>query len=269
MEFIILNAYFLALPLPPVQLEALNLANENYQEAMGGATRSLVAKGYLQIENNTPQSDRVLPALAQHLRDMVYGNEMLHLFILQKNRKSRQAVFYHHEGRFIKQAVSDDGCHKISLSSDIGRSAVMRILNNAVDGERGDKVLLPLEGWNDLLATREVNIEEDVLAGLKNMKDRPEDGRSARRLRFIEDVLAAKYVLVLTVIKDRLNHKQEKAAFVLGKIENWLVVEPGNLEEEEKIVTGLKVPKVSLRLAVESLVDSLAKAFLQNESKRA
>ncbi len=254
-ELVVLNAFFLALSLPPVMAKKSKSSEQGLEDTLKQATLSLRKKGLIVIGDSHKQGEWVSPDLAQMLRDIAYGNQMTHLYFQRKGEKARQVAFYQNEGRFVQQELFEDAQHTISPAGDMGRNLVGTILQQASEGSPGEKATFPLDAWNLLLTSRAAGIADEVLAAFAPAAGRTEDENAGARLSFARDVLAAPVILELTGVYNRLQGKKEKASFVLADDSNWLVMESLPLSGQASL-WALEVPRRSLMQAVEGVYAS-------------
>lgn len=245
-ELVVLSAFLLALPLPPVMANDADAANRDLQATIQQATRSLQQKGWVQNEG-------VQPELAEMLRDIAYGNQMVHLYSQQQGESSRQIAFYRNVDRVVCQELSSEGQHILHAGDDeMGRNLIEKYLSDAPDGEAGEKTQITLDIWHSLLSSRVAGMNGEVLAALNELAGQTFDNETMLRQAFAKDVLAASIVLEATCVYDRLGNDQDKVSFVLTDKTNWLVF-PVRLVVGQNRLLVMKATRINLLHSVAGL----------------
>jgi hypothetical protein len=199
----------------------------------------------------------VLPQLAQTLRDMAYGNQMLHLYYQHRGEVARQVAFYRNQERIIRQELTGDGWHMIGrVDGDMGQGLAEMFLQGVPEGKPGAKATIPLEAWHYLLSSRVAGTADEILAQSGSSSEQAEEEGRERR-RFARNVLAARFVLEITCVPDRLDGKSEKAAFVVDGETNWLVVPSSTPAAGQESLWALEVNKHNFFQALAGLFASL------------
>ncbi len=252
-ELVVLNAFFLSLPLPPMMDNDADTANLDLEGTIQKATQSLQEKGWVTADHSDIQNGFVQPELAGMLRDIAYGNQMVHLYYQHRGENACQVAYYRNGDRFVYQELSSEGEHIIHSAEDkMGRALVEKCLSDALDGERGKKAQITLDVWHSLLSSRVAGIDEEVLAALNEIAGQTVDEDTIIRQAFAKDVLAASIVLEVTCVYDRLENEQDKASFVLTDKTNWLVF-PTTLVAGQDRLLVMKATRTNLLHTVAGL----------------
>jgi len=258
-ELVVLSAFFLALPLPPLLVRDEETAQASTEEVLKGATQSLEEKGCIAPDSSDADGELVDPNLAEILRDIAYGSQMVHIYSQPHGSDGHQTAYYRNDDRIVRQELSEDGTHSLSRVELMGKEEIETFLGNAVESQQGAKVNISTPAWNNLLSSRIADIEADVLAEIDRVDDVVEDAEVLGRLKFAEDVIKATLILECTCVYDRLSGQSEKASFVLTNNSNWLVL-PSQKDEDDELLIALSVPKANLLGAVEGLFEPLGLA---------
>ncbi len=79
-ELIVLSAFFLAIPLPPLVSGEPKNADESAEDVLVQTTQQLLTKELILSETAAEKKNLVQPELAQILKDIAYASKALHLF---------------------------------------------------------------------------------------------------------------------------------------------------------------------------------------------
>ena len=256
-ELIVLSAFFLALPLPPVMANFSKLDESSVEEVLQQTTRKLSEKKWIVVDEANPQQDWIIPELAELLRDIAYGNQMMHVYIQRIGERPQQTACYFNDGRVVYQQLSDDGKHILSQGEkDMGRRHAEELLHHAPKGKMGHKVQISVEAWNNIMASRMAEINDEILEALNSSENKTDDSEVEFRKYFAQDVLKATFIMELTCVNDRLSQKSEKVSFVITEKTNWLVTASTSHSDLE-VVWALEVPKSNLLQALSGIYASL------------
>jgi len=256
-ELIVLSAFFLALPLPPVMAKNSKLDELSIEEVLQQTTGKLSEKKWIVVDKARAQRDWVIPELSELLRDIAYGNQMVHVYIHRQGEGARQIACYFNEGRVVYQQLSEDGKHILSQGEkDMGRRHAEELLHHAPKGNLGHKVQISIEAWNNLMASRMAEINDEILEALNSSENKADDSEVELRKYFAQDLLKATFIMELTCVNDRLSQKNEKVSFVVTEKSNWLVTASTSHSDQE-VVWALEVPKQNLMKALAGIYASL------------
>jgi len=256
-ELIILNAFLLALPIPPLLSKIpIIQVNENKQK-LKQSIQSLQKKGYISGIVGRDQQKLILPELIKNLRTMAYANEMVQIYLNNKGEKSRQIALFHYEGYFVQQELLAKNTYHIQKSNNLGKFLIDKMLIKASESFRGTDTQIPLEAWHNLLASRESGNVDEVLSALVSEDKKADWARVREQLLLMQDILSAKSILVLTSTYDRLAIKLDNAAFILGQGSNWLAFPYRKSKEDVGKLIALQVPRQNLFLACESIFSTM------------
>lgn len=251
-EMIILNAFFLALPMP--SLMARNEASNqlNFKETLRKTSQGLIDKGWVSTEISQQQKDLVIPELACLLRDIAYGNQILHLYYQKLTQEAVQIAFYRRATRIVCQRLFNQGVHIIQPYGNVlGKHLLEDYLSEIQAGEKGNKTWITLDFWQYLLSSRAALIGEDVSTALEAIAQTTKDDLT--RLKFAKDVLSAASVLELTAVYDRINKRSEKVSFVFQGNVNWLVLRPSFAAAKDLLLI-MAVPRMSVLQTIDGLM---------------
>lgn len=262
-ELIVLHTFFLSLPLPPVLMFKNNLPPLNVETILKQATSSLRERGL--IKPGGAETDRIVdPDLSQILKTMAYTNQMLQISIFSKHAAFQQQAFYLQDDLVIHQQVTNKGIHHLSSSENIPGEIISNYFKNATEGHTGKMVILPLESWHYLLSLR-LNGEEQTglqAFSIPTAEELSEDQQN--RFEWSKETLIAPLVIEVISMQNRITSTYEKAAFVIGKTNNWLVTE-GITSSGQKIIRANSMNRIDLNKSAQVLLVLISQHLAEKE----
>ena len=259
-ELVVLTAFFLALPLPPLMAKDKPSSALGTEDRLRQAALALREKKWVYSSESESQSDQVLPELAELLRDMAYGNQMVHVYYHRLGNDPQELAFYRNQDQVVYQELANDGRHRIRQAEiSMGWELAEKLLIHAPEGKPGAKIVILLVAWHYLLSSRITGIADEVLAVTAASHQQADGMEENHGANFAKDVFEAPLVLEVTLIYDRLRGQMEKASFVLGRNENWLVGSSAQNSDQTSI-GAFNLPKRSLLQTLASLYAPLISA---------
>jgi len=262
-ELIVLNSFFLSLPLPPVLMFKNNLAPENVEFILIQATSSLTERGLIK-PGSSDTGGMVDPDLTRVLNTMAYANQMLQISIFSKDAILQQQAFYLLDDQVIHQQVSNIGVHHLSISESKPGEIIAGYLKNATEGHTGKMVILPMESWHYLLSLRVEGEEQTGLQAFSIPSTEELSDDQQNRIEWSKETLIAPLVIEVISMQNRITSTYEKAAFVIGKTNNWLVTE-GITSSGQKIIRANSMNRIDLNKSAQVLLVLISQHLAEKE----